>query len=177
MFDRWETDRLVVSDATLEEADVLQVLCEKSDYLRMWEGNEPIEPDHIKKTILEGDLPPNGVKENFRIQTFRVKSTNELVGYMTYYFGYPTEEIVWINFLFVDPDYQGTGFSMEVMTVFNELLMSTHISKIRLLVKLKNWPAMRFWTGLGYDKIISYYGDKVLSDETFAGLVIEKEVK
>ncbi|MFD2442481.1 GNAT family N-acetyltransferase [Bacillus sp. CGMCC 1.16607] len=176
ILDKWESNRMWIRDVTLDEADVLQELCEKSDYLRKWEGNEEIDPEHIKKTILEGDLPPNGVRGNFKIQSFHLKSTNELVGYITYYFGYPTEEIVWINFLFIDPIYQGKGYSKEIINRLEELLRETTFSKIRLLVKLKNWPAIRFWTSLQFTKIIGYYGDKILSDETFAGLVIEKEL-
>lgn len=137
----------------------------------------PIDPNHIEKTILEGDLPPNGKKENFKIQAFYLKDSNKLIGYMTYYLGYPAEDIVFLNFLFIDPDLQGQGFSSEIIEQFMGLLQKTSYTRVRLLVKLKNWPAMRFWTKHNFKKIISYYGDSVLSDTTFAGLVIEREVK
>lgn len=176
LFNRWETERLIIGDVTLEEANEVQLLCEKSEYLRKWEGNDPIDPDHIRKSIVEGDLPPHGIRDNFKIQSFRLQSTNQLVGYITYYFGYPVDDIVWISFLFVDPEHQGHGYSKEVINRFLDLLRETRFTKVRLLVKLKNWPAIRFWTSLKFTKIVSYYGDAILSDDTFAGLVIEREL-
>ena len=176
-FNQWETANIFVKDARLEEADVLQLLCEKSEYLRKWEGNPPIDPKHIEKTIIEGDLPPNGKKENFKIQSFYLKGTGQLVGYMTYYFGYPKEDIIFLNFLFIDPDDQGKGYSSEIVQKFMELVQVTPFNKVQLLVKLKNWPAIRFWTKHQFTTIIGYYGDAVHSDNTFAGLILEREVK
>ena len=89
MLEKWETERLEVIDSNLKDANEIQEICEKSDYLRKWEGNALINPHHIKNTIIEGDLPPGGVKEHFKIQHFRLKTNQNLVGYMTYYFGYP----------------------------------------------------------------------------------------
>lgn len=174
--EQWDTQNIFVRDANLEDADDLQQLCEKSEYLRKWEGNGPIDPNHMEKTILEGDLPPNGKIENFKIQAFYLKHSNQLIGYMTYYLGFPEEDIVFLNFLFIDPDLQGQGFSGEIIEQFMELLQTTSYTRVRLLVKLKNWPAMRFWTKHNFNNIISYHGDAVLSDTTFAGLLIEREV-
>lgn len=175
--EKWESKNIWVRDAKLEDAEELQQLCNKSEYLRKWEGTDPIDPKHMEKMILEGDLPPNGTKENFKIQGFYLKETNQLIGYMTYYFGYPEEDILWLNFLFIDPEFQGKGYSSEIINRFMELLKSTTYNKVRLLVKLKNWPAMRFWTKHHFTKIISYHGDAILSEQTFAGLVIEREVE
>jgi len=176
LFMQWESLNIFVRDANLEDADALQELCNKSDYLRKWEGNGPIDPKHIEKTILEGDLPPNGKKENFKIQSFYLKETNELIGYMTYYLGYPEDDIVFLNFLFIDPDYQSKGYSSEIIQQFMDMLRATPYKRVRLLVKLKNWPAIRFWTKHKFTEIISYYGDSIHADDTFAGLVIQREV-
>lgn len=121
-------------------------------------------------------MPPGGVKEHFKIQHFRLKSNQNLVGYMTNYFGYQEEDVVFINFLFIDPNLQRLGYSKEVIGQFLKLLKDTKYKRVRLLVKLKNWPAIRFWTSMKFYKIVSYYGDSVLSEETFAGLVLEKEI-
>lgn len=173
---QWDSQNILVRDADLEDADALQQLCEKSEYLRKWEGNGPIDPKYSEKVILEGDLPPNGKKENFKIQAFYLKDSNQLIGYMTYYLGFPEEDIIFLNFLFIDPDFQGKGYSVEIIDRFFELMQAIPYTRVRLLVKLKNWPAMRFWTKQKFTKIIRYYGDPVLSDDTFAGLVIEREV-
>ena len=46
--------------------------------------------------------------------------------------------------------------------------------KIRLGVHLKNWPALRFWTKIGFDKIIDIVGDELYSADTFASVILEK---
>jgi len=45
-----------------------------------------------------------------------------------------------------------------------------------LVVDIKNWSAMRFWVQEGFDKIIEMVGDKVISEETFAHLILEKSL-
>ena len=41
-------------------------------------------------------------------------------------------------------------------------------SGIRLGVAPKNWPALRFWTATGFNRVVEIRGDKVYSDKSFA---------
>ncbi len=45
---------------------------------------------------------------------------------------------------------------------------------MRLGVALKNWPALRFWTRAGFDRIITVKGDEIFSESTSAFLVREE---
>jgi ribosomal protein S18 acetylase RimI-like enzyme len=47
---------------------------------------------------------------------------------------------------------------------------------MRLYAHLNNWPALRFWTRAGYDKIVMIAGDKVYSDEADAYVMLERSL-
>jgi ribosomal protein S18 acetylase RimI-like enzyme len=49
-------------------------------------------------------------------------------------------------------------------------------TQIRLYAHLKNWPALRFWTRAGYDKIVRIDGDKVDFDEADAYVMLERSL-
>jgi ribosomal protein S18 acetylase RimI-like enzyme len=169
---KWETERLTVENAKLEEVDPLSQLNKMSNYMVQWEGLAR-EPDAILKKVTEGDLPPGGKKELYRIQAIRLKDTGRLVGILEVYHGYPTDEVFWIGFLFIHPDFQQMGLGMECIDQLKMIVKANGYSAIRLGVALKNWPAIRFWLRNGFDRVVKYSGDSMISENTFAFLVLE----
>jgi len=70
---------------------------------------------------------------------------------------------------------QWTGWKPEDhpgMTMENEI----NYSSIRLVVALKNWPALRFWVKNGFNRIIEMHGDPVFSASSFADFILEKRL-
>jgi hypothetical protein len=45
-----------------------------------------------------------------------------------------------------------------------------------LACTLKNWPALRFWLSLGFNKIAGIMGDETYSETTFASLILERDL-
>ncbi len=43
-------------------------------------------------------------------------------------------------------------------------------------VWLKNWPALRFWTRAGYNRVVSIEGDAVHAVDTQASVILEHEI-
>jgi len=123
-----------------------------------------------------GDLPPGGVRENLRIQAIFEKETEQMVGFHIWYTGYPVKDIVWIAFFVIDPSCQSRGFGQEVIRSFISLAKKAGFSKLQLAVALKNWPALRFWTKLGFDKVVKITGDRVYSENAYAHVVLEFQV-
>jgi ribosomal protein S18 acetylase RimI-like enzyme len=92
------------------------------------------------------------------------------------YRGFPTPNIFWIVYLAIHPDFQGKGYGREFMTGLSDQVKSLGYTSIRLVVDVKNWPAMRFWVQEGFDMIIYMMGDKIMSENTFAQLILEKSL-
>ena len=168
---RWETARLTVEDSRQEEIPELQTALDSCDYIKPWTGDEE---GSMQNVLDGGDLPPNGSKEFFRLQSVRAKATGQLVGFLDLYHGYPTAEVFWVGLLVIQPQFQKSGYGREVICGLKETLAEVGGYRvIRLGVALKNWPALRFWTRLGFDRIIAIKGDEVHSENTFAFVTLE----
>jgi GNAT superfamily N-acetyltransferase len=97
-----------------------------------------------------------------------------MIGFLALYHGFPTANIVMINYLLIHPDFQGKGYGQELVGGLSDKVKSLGFTTMRTLVDVKNWPALRFWVQAGFDKIIRYLGDKITSEKTFAHLILEK---
>jgi diamine N-acetyltransferase len=182
--DQWQTHHLVVKDSVLVDIPELDQVSHACAYMEEWSGWK--QEDHsgwiaeynpeqsTLAFITEGELPPNGSKEFWRVQSLRLSDTGQMIGFLAVYHGYPTANFVWINYLLIHPDFQGKGFGQELVRGLCDEVQSLGYPGMRTLVDVKNWPALRFWVQQGFDKIIQYHGDKVISENTFAHLTLEK---
>jgi diamine N-acetyltransferase len=177
--DRWQTHHLVVKDSVLEDIPELDQVLIACAYMEQWSGwkSEPGSTKSMLPMLTEGELPPNGSKEFFRLQSLRLSGTGQMIGFLAVYHGYPTADFVWINYLLVHPDFQGKGFGQELVCGLCAEVQSLAYPGMRTLVDVKNWPALRFWVQQGFDRIIQYHGDKIISENTFAHLTLEKLFK
>lgn len=175
----WETDRLSVADSTLAEATELQQVHDACAYIEAWTGarSDSQQAESMLSALQGGDLPPGGSKEFFRLQSIRVKATTHLIGFADVYHGYPKADIFWVGFLCIHPDYQNQGYGREVVRGLTEVVAGLGAySAIRLGVALKNWPALGFWTKVGFDRIVEIRGDKVYSEQSFAFMYLERRL-
>ena len=173
---QWETLHLVLKDSILADIPELDQVLVACAYMEEWSGwkSEPGSAKSMLPMLTEGELPPNGSKEFFRLQSLRLSNTGQMIGFLTIYHGYPTANIVWINYLFIHPDFQGKGYGQELVGGLSDKVKSLGFTTMRTLVDVKNWPALRFWVQGGFDKVIQYLGDKIISENTFAHLILEK---
>jgi GNAT superfamily N-acetyltransferase len=173
---QWETQHLKIEDGVLADVPDLDKIFAACAYMEEWSGWK--QENHPEQSTLsfitEGEPPPNGSKEFWRVQSLRLSNTGQMIGFLALYHGYPTANIVWINYLFIHPDFQGKGYGQELVCGLSDKVKSLGFTTMRTLVDVKNWPALRFWVQGGFDKIIQYLGDKIISDKTFAHLILEK---
>ncbi len=173
---QWETQHLVVKDSIVDDLPEIDQVATACAYIEAWSGwkSEPGAAKSMLHVLIGEELPPDGDKEYFRMQSFRLGDTRQMIGFLAMYHGFPTENIAWITYLFIHPDFQGKGYGQELVCGLSDKVKSLGYTAIRLVVDVKNWPAMRFWVKEGFDRIIEYKGDKVLSDDTYAHLILEK---
>lgn len=173
---RGETDRLIIRDAVFDECEKLQTLNEASDYLEKWVGWKTPD-DYALRTFAEGNLPPGGKKEFFRLKTICLKDTSEIVGTIELYHGYPTEDSLCIGWMFIHPAHQKHGYALEAFKYLAGEASKSNFNKIRLGVHLKNWPALRFWYKSGFDRIAGIIGDAEHSEVSNATMILEYTIK
>ncbi|WP_314589819.1 GNAT family N-acetyltransferase [Paenibacillus terrigena] len=170
----WESERLEIRDLNSQEIDEVQALYKTSSDISLWGSGEP-EAGYIRHCFLEGDLPPNGTKKNYKIQTIKTNIENiDLIGLLSIYCGYPTENIAYISFLCIGNQFKSLGYGQEVINQLIEELRKLEYKEIRINVSLKNWSALRFWIRLGFDKINGIYGDKEYKENTIANLELSR---
>jgi diamine N-acetyltransferase len=178
---QWETQRLTVQDSVLSDLPDLDPILEACSYIEEWSGWRHQHPESqfdksMRPLLMEGELPPNGSKEFFRLQSIHLSESEPIIGFLAIYHGYPTPDIVWILYLFIHPDFQGKGYGQEIAQGLSDQLRPLGYAGLRLVVDLKNWPAIRFWVQDGFDRIIEVLGDKTISEETFAHFILEKSL-
>ena len=175
----WETKRLIVKDSNLEEVEELQAIDDIVPQTRGWsrkEGEELAE-NPILATLKEGALPPNGRGERFRMQSIRTRDTHRLIGFLTVYHGFPSEEVLWITTLTLHPDDQGKGYGGELINELVEVVGDLgSYSKIQTFVPLLNWPSLRLCMKVGFNKMVRIEGDKVYSKDGEAHVLLEKNI-
>ncbi len=172
--DCWETPRLKVKDSQQQDVAELQEAYDQAAYIKPWTGQSSGRKNTMRSALIEGDLPPGGSKEFFRLQSVRLKASGELTGFLEMYHGYPIPDVFWVGLLLISPMFQKEGYGRERVNSLKELLRSLGgYQGIRLGVALKNWPAIRFWKCVGLDRIVMVKGDDVCSATTFAFLILE----
>ncbi|WP_078551975.1 GNAT family N-acetyltransferase [Bacillus alkalicellulosilyticus] len=172
---QWDTERLVIKDLLEEDIETMQKLYEQGSYRHKWDG-QTLDKEYVYRCFTVGDLPPNGSKENFKIQAIHRKDTNSIVGILTSYHGFPNAKTFYINYLYIDQKEQKQGFGREVITRLLDMVKENEYVEVRANVALKNWTALRFWTSLGLNKINGIFGDKELSPDSFADVELCKEL-
>ncbi|OEH92073.1 hypothetical protein BFG57_16895 [Bacillus solimangrovi] len=171
----WGTNRLTIEDLNEEEIQTVQKLYEQGDYINKWDGRN-LDKEYVYRCFTVGDLPPNGTKEQFKIQVIRMKASRLIVGILTTYHGYPKPETFYINYLYIDKEYHKQGLGQEVIHDLLRILKEKHYTEVRANVAIKNWPALRFWTKLGLNSINGIYGDKEHSMNAYAEIELIMEL-
>ena len=93
---KWETERLKVEDSNLDEVRELQQINDAVPQTQGWtrvEGED--DPEYpMLSALKEGVLPPtpNKSKEFFRLQSIRMSSSDELIGFLGVYHGFPKDD-------------------------------------------------------------------------------------
>lgn len=168
-----ETKRLIIKDSSMNECVALQQLNESSDYIADWvDWKTP--PDYVYKCLTEGCLPPGGKKEQYLSKSIYIKNPFQLIGFSELYHGYPKNEVLYIGWLYIHHDHQHFGYAQEFVNYIIEEAAKLGFTESRIGVHLKNWPALRFWTQLGFDKILGIGGDKKHSEKTFSTISLQR---
>jgi ribosomal protein S18 acetylase RimI-like enzyme len=175
----WATACLTARDSTLDDVPALQRIYDTVPEVREWMGaakeGEP-EPT-MGSALAEGALPPDGSRERFRLQSILLADTGQVIGFLAVYHGFPEEDVFWVTVLALDPAFQHVGYGKELVRGLDAAVRQLGTcTRMRLFASLKNWPALRFWTQAGFDRIVMIAGDKIYTDEADAHVMLERSL-
>jgi ribosomal protein S18 acetylase RimI-like enzyme len=166
---QWSTPTFICEDMQSFEIGFVQELYMASAPVTLWDGKEH-DPHYIELSYHEGILPEGGVKERFRIQTVRMKSTEEIIGFVSVYHGYPEGDSLYLAMMCISGDFQNQGYGQEVMKHFLLEASLLGYSEVRVNVSLRNWAGLRFWNKSGFNYISGIFGDKEFAEGKFADI-------
>jgi len=170
----WKTAKLFIHDLNQDDIEIAQDLYEKSAFMEEWTGQE-LHPNYVSHCFFEGDLPPNGQMDNFKIQV-ACDARNRIIGLLVLYHGYPHGECAYITFLFFDPEVQRQGLGRELAQELFHRLKLLRYNEVRANVQLKNWSGLRFWANVGLTTITGIYGDSDYSKDAYADIELSKQL-
>jgi GNAT superfamily N-acetyltransferase len=168
-----ETDRFLVEACEESDSPRLKEMNRSVGYIGVWCGEEHTDGD-IDKCLKEGDLPPQGHREFYRLKKVVYKETSEIVGFIEFYYGYPDPATLWISTFYIEREMQDRGYGQEVITKILDVAGKYGIEDAGVGVHLKNWPALRFWFKNGFSTITGIYGDKVLASDSCSIVTLKR---
>lgn len=174
MSELWATERMIMRDANLQDVGRLQEIYSHSQTTEGWIWEDKLTPKYILEGLNKGHLPPGGRKEFYKIQAMTPKRSSEIVGFIEFYQGYPNQDILYIGTLLLGRDYRNQRYGQEVIHKLCDQARKLGFSQARLGVTLKNWLGIYFWTKLGFNLILKFRGEKLLTKDSVALLELGK---
>jgi diamine N-acetyltransferase len=177
--EKWDTDRLAVRDATMEDVPHLRNVFNACSYVSAWDNTfyEETEEAFVQLVAKSLNLNHNNGNEIFKMQCASLRGNDRIIGYFHLFHGAPMPRRVWISMFVLHPHFQKNRYGSELAYgLLEQIKQLGDYEAIWLRVCLKNWPALRFWIDMGWRTIVHYEGDTVLADDTMAAVVLEKKV-
>lgn len=166
----WETGRLFLRDATLEDVPVLLDAFNACSYVEAWDKTFAVIPAEVLIELVQKSLNPNPPDHIFKLQPISLKETHEILGYFHVYHANPHPAVVFVSMFVIHPRHQKHQYGQEVVEGLAQQCKKLGYREIWLEVFLKNWPALRFWIQQGFNHINMFDGDKVYGPDKYASL-------
>jgi len=126
--------------------------------------------------VTYAELPPQGMAENLRNFVLFDRESDQPMGVLSLYLGYPDPNMYYIGSLYLRPDWQRDGYGRELMQELEQQLQREGYAAGRVAVGLKNWPALRFWTKQGYDTVTMIGGNRMYAADYYAVIELQKNL-
>ena len=150
---RWETRRCFLTEITPDAEEMLTTMFSENPELLEQYRPGVLPQEAAADIAVQRPLPPGGVIWRDRAYLVRELESRETCGFVVLYFGYPTPETVYIRSMYLRPYCRGTGMGRQLLAALEEQALALGFREARVMVGLKDWSALRFWTGCGFGRI------------------------
>ncbi len=176
----WRTERIIVTDSTLEDVPQLTRLFNACSYVAAWDPTfHPVADEQLAHLVTQS-LATTGEHQAFRLQGLRSQADDAYIGYFHLHHWQPRLPqpcTAFISMFVIHPTFQQQRFAQEAVTGLARELTACGYIAIWLDIFLKNWPALRFWIQQGFTTIIEYDGAPYHTETAHASLVLEKRLQ
>jgi len=171
------TARTRVDSVRAAEADALTSLFNtNSDIAGMDPTFQSVDVDEVLGHIEESqrtEASPRG----FRMQAIRLTPSDDLVGYLHFREATPKADVVGLTMFFIRPEFRSKGYGCEVADALLEHLSNDPMNRAAWAqVYLRNIPALRFWTGRGFSKVVEHKGQHIHVNGEHATVILERKL-
>ena len=163
---RWETDLCFMVEADDTATGMVAMILAENEGAREIIGKPGDPQEQAQRLVSHAVLPPGGSTWREKLYLIRDIESRDTIGFLTVYFGYPTPETIYIGSMYMRPVWQGRGFGRVVAAELEKRVLAAGFHEGRVVVGLKNWRALRFWTRLGYSRITRIHGAQDQSSGT-----------
>ncbi len=165
-------ENLILQSSNYSELEKLNTIhneaCEYFSFDKNQTLTKPID------CLTTGDLPPNGIKENF--ESISIYDHSNLVGFLTIYKGYPHKKHMYICFLYITNENRYKGLGKKISDMITWYCKDKEFVSIRVAVSLKNWNGIKFWNKCGFNHLTAVSTDGVFSEENYGCIELEKQM-
>lgn len=161
------------------EEDIVVLKTISNDWLnKEFVEGKLYDEDYFFRCLNREDLPPieSASQDQFLFFKLIEKESNEIIGYLNCYMGYPNQYAMWIGDFHISSSHQNLGYGKEVIDQLIQESITLGYEKISLGVHLKNWSAINFWFKRGFDRIIKIVGEKDYKHNNFSIMVLEQTI-
>ena len=172
---------MIIRDSGLEEIDRLRDIFNANTVIEKWDPTfKPVDSQEIRRLVLQSEARHEPNAQNFQMQSIYVKQHDHTdgIGYFHIYHGLErAPDLGFISMMVIHPDCQQHGFGVEVVEGVLDFCRHATASgpdrrAIGVRVYLKNWPALRFWTKMGFCEIERIDGDRTHDEKSHASVVL-----
>lgn len=174
--DEWRTERLLIRDATIEEAPRLTAVVNACSHVAAWDPTFAPAPESEVEALVRRSIDSRGGSADlFTMQSIR--AGGEIIGYFHLMYNRPEPRLIGISMFVIHPDHQRHGYGREIAEgMIEQVGILGAYDAMVARVYLKNRPAMQHWVGLGFTTIVRYEDDPVMTDEAFASLLLRRDI-
>jgi GNAT superfamily N-acetyltransferase len=178
----WLTERLLLRDAGSADSACLLTIFNANAHIGVWDPTfQPIEQaemDGVIAAALAGyDARGNAFQMQAICRGAASEQEAEIIGYYHMVFGAPQPDIVWVSIFVLAPAAQNQRYGSEVLAALSRQLRAGGAYRAAWVeVWLKNWPALRLWAHGGFDRIVKFGGDPVLTPSGNGSVVLAQNL-
>lgn len=166
---------LILEPASTDDLDVLNAIHQQErQHFSTFEPKTPFSTPQENLEGRPGSLPPGGVPENLYLLNCRYQG--EIVGYLSYYEGYPTSKTVYVGCLYLLEKARHNHLGSRVCKLVFAFFQRRGFSSVRIGVSLKNWPGLAFWFGQGFFTLTKVAVSASFSAEGYGCIELENKL-
>lgn len=170
----WQTHRLTVRDAVPDDVDaVMGFLAESAEIAELDPTFGPAPRAEIVDLVARSASEAQRGLRDFQMQLFALRGSGDVAGYWHLTRIPQRAQAIGVSILLVRPAHRRAGLGQELVSSAAAHLAGTH-QEFWSRVFLRNTPALAFWAGLGFDRLVRHKGQFVLPPAASPSVVLMK---